>query len=423
MIVKGKILVHSDSAQRGNTGLRTGANLVLARLLRSGPFSFALMQLQINMLTAKQYEILDPQAIFSPGLVIFREMLVHNLAEMIRLAGGAERLRPHCKTHKTREVIQMEIEAGINRHKCATIAEAEMLADVGAEDVLLAYQMVGPNIDRLIRLLDKFPETKFACLVDSPLAVDHLSGALEKANTPRSIDVFLDLDPGMNRTGVNLDSRAIELYETILAANQITVGGLHWYDGHHRQSDRSERTGAVIAGWNRLERFRDQLLLNGLPVPRIVAGGTGSFPILAEMCEPGLELSPGTTIYHDAMMQELFPELRFQPALGILTRVVSCARPGFLTIDLGHKACAADVPAGRRLVFPKLPDAVEVLHSEEHLVIKSDYAKDFRLGDHLVAIPRHACPTSALFAFADVIACGVATERWQIAARNRQVTI
>jgi D-serine deaminase-like pyridoxal phosphate-dependent protein len=381
------------------------------------------MQVRNNLLTAGLYEIKDPQPIYSPGLVIFRQMLVHNLAEMIRLAGGASRLRPHCKTHKTREIIQMEIEAGITRHKCATIAEAEMLADVGAEDVLLAYQLVGPNVHRLIQLLDKFPKTKFACLVDSPLAVDHLSACLEKSTTRRSVDVLLDLDSGMNRTGIELDSRAIELYESILAADQVTVGGLHWYDGHHRQPDRNERTGAVQADWKRLERFRDQLLLNGFPVPRIVAGGTGSFPILAEMGEPGLELSPGTTIYHDATMQELFPELSFQPALGILTRVISCTRTGFLTLDVGHKACAADPPAGQRLAFPKLPDAIEVLHSEEHLVIKSASADKFQLGDHLIAIPRHACPTSALFEFADVIDDGVATDRWQIAARNRQLTV
>ncbi len=381
------------------------------------------MQIKNPRLPVDRYELKDTRAIFSPGLVIFRQMLDHNLTEMIRIAAGADRLRPHCKTHKTREIIELQIAAGITRHKCATIAEAEMLADVGAEDVLLAYQLVGPNIHRFLQLMDKFPSTKFACLADSPLAVDQLSHALKELNTLRTVEVLLDLDPGMNRTGIELDSRAIELYESIFAAEQISAGGLHWYDGQHRQPDRSERSGAVRGAWNRLERFRDQLLLNGLPVPRVVAGGTGSFPILAEFGEPGLELSPGTTTYYDAMMLELFPELNFRPALGVLTRVISCNRSGFLTLDIGHKACSADQPAGQRLVFPRLPDAIEVQHSEEHLVIQSVHAKEFQLGDHLIAIPRHACSTTSAFEYAQVIDDGVVVDQWQIAARNRQLTI
>jgi D-serine deaminase-like pyridoxal phosphate-dependent protein len=48
------------------------------------------------------YAIADTQEIFSPGLVIFRDLLERNLDEMIRLARGPQRLRPHCKTHKIR---------------------------------------------------------------------------------------------------------------------------------------------------------------------------------------------------------------------------------------------------------------------------------------------------------------------------------
>ena len=127
---------------------------------------------------ANDYTIKDASKILSPGLVIFRELLEHNLAEMVQVAGGSERLCPHCKTHKTREIIEMQIKLGITKHKCATIAEAEMLGDVGVEDVLLAYQMVGPNLSRLVQLTEKFPQTRFACLVDHPTAVSELSKAI-----------------------------------------------------------------------------------------------------------------------------------------------------------------------------------------------------------------------------------------------------
>lgn len=370
------------------------------------------------------YLIKDASEIFSPGLVIFREPLEHNLAEMVRVAGGPERLRPHCKTHKTREIIEMQMKLGITRHKCATIAEAEMLGEVGAEDVLLAYQMVGPNISRLVKLVDKFPRTKFACLVDQARAVSQLSNAITSDdNSGRSVDVLIDLNSGMNRTGISIGQDAIELYEMILSADGLNVGGLHWYDGHHRQSDLQERTGAVNAGWNQFIRFRDQLLLSGLEVPRIVTAGTGSFPILAEHGEPNLELSPGTTIFFDDDMATRFPEMNFQPALGILTRVISRNRKNHLTLDVGHKSCAADQPFGHRLAFPELPDAKELSHSEEHLVIETTQANRFKLGDHLIAIPRHACPASAVHQFANIIENGSLVDRWNIVARDRVLTI
>ncbi len=381
------------------------------------------MQLQNRALKPELYRIKEPGKIFSPGLVIFRELLERNLAEMIRIAGGPDRLRPHCKTHKTREMIQLQLEAGIAHHKCATIAEAEMLAEAGAEDILLAYQMVGPNVERFVQLVDKYPDKKFTCLVDSPIAVQQLSGALCAISETATAAALIDLDPGMNRTGIQPGPRAIELFEMVLASENIEAGGLHWYDGHHRQSDRTDRMVAVESNWQQVVKFRDQLLLNGIPVQRIVAGGTGSFPILAELGEPNLELSPGTTVFHDALMTDLYPEMDLEPCLGILTRVISHNRPGFLTLDVGHKACAADQPAGERLAFPDIPDAVEVQHSEEHLVIQTAQASEFRLGEPLIAIPRHVCPTTALFDFVDVVEHGMLVDRWSIEARKRQLNV
>jgi D-serine deaminase-like pyridoxal phosphate-dependent protein len=117
-----------------------------------------------------------------------------------------------------------------------------------------------------------------------------------------------------------------------------------------------------------------------------------------------------------------FPEMNFIPSAGILTRVVSKGS-GRLTLDVGHKSCAADQPFGKRLFFPSLSDASEVMHSEEHLVIESANSDQFRLGDAIVAIPRHVCPVSAVHQFATVVENGKATGRWKIAARDRVLTI
>src|SRR5208337_5645910 len=100
-----------------------------------------------------RYTIDDPFDLLSPSLVIFRDVARKNLVEMITMARGADRLRPHVKTHKMAQVVRMARDLGISKHKCATIAEAEMVAASGGTDVLLAHPLVGPNLLRWARLI------------------------------------------------------------------------------------------------------------------------------------------------------------------------------------------------------------------------------------------------------------------------------
>ncbi|MEM9411438.1 MAG: D-TA family PLP-dependent enzyme, partial [Planctomycetota bacterium] len=369
----------------------------------------------------RSYQLDLAKEIHSPGLLIFKEILESNLAEMIRIAGGTEFLYPHCKTHKTKEITRVMLNLGITHHKCATIAEAEMLAICGAPHILIAYQLVGPNIERAIELTHRFPNSQFFTLVDCPQILSQLEAQFTAAQ--KSIGVFIDLETGMNRTGIEPGDSAIALAEMAYSSETIQFQGLHWYDGHHRQGDFNERKQLTLAAWKNFTRFRDQLTLQGIPIKQIVAAGSGSFPILAEVHEPSLLLSPGTTTLYDADLMEKFPELDFQPAIAILTRVISSNHRNHLTLDVGHKSCAADQPAGKRLWFPHVPDAVEVQQTEEHCVIKTEQADDYPVGSHLIAIPRHACPTVAVHEFAHVVSAGKAIDQWRIAARNRMLTI
>jgi D-serine deaminase-like pyridoxal phosphate-dependent protein len=238
-----------------------------------------------------------------------------------------------------------------------------------------------------------------------------------------SIDVLLDIDTGMHRTGLTVGPAARTLYEQIAATPGLVLGGLHVYDGHNHQAAVAERRAAVHADWDRVVGFRDELVSAGLPVPRIVAGGTGTFPIYAAIDDPTLELSPGTCVFHDAGYAAAYPDLHFQIAVVLLTRVVSRPGPERLTVDLGYKACASDPPAGKRLVFPELPDAQQVLQNEEHLVLQTPLASQFQPGDELFAIPWHICPTTALHKQVCVVVGGRIVGRWDVAARDRQLTI
>jgi D-serine deaminase-like pyridoxal phosphate-dependent protein len=243
------------------------------------------------------------------------------------------------------------------------------------------------------------------------------------AGAGQSIEVLVDIDTGQHRTGVPAGNRAAELYQLIARLPGLRPGGLHVYDGHNHQRDLAERRKAVLACWEPVDALRQQLAVAGLPVPRIVAGGTGSFPIFATMPFPELELSPGTVIFHDAGYGEMFPDLCFEPAALVLTRVISRPTPQRVTLDLGYKAIASDPPAGNRLTIPDLPDAKAVLQNEEHLVIETERAGPIRIGDEFLAIPRHVCPTTALHKQVYVIRNQSVVGTWNVVARDRQLTI
>src|SRR5436309_583381 len=146
------------------------------------------------------YALRDAGTVFSPALLFYKDLIRRNIDRAVEMAGGPGRLRPHAKTHKTREVVRLEQAAGITKHKCATPAEAEMLASCGAADVLLAYNPVGPNCGRIARLIHTYPACRFSVLADHPAAVEALSQAM--AEVGQGVDVLLDIDVGQHRTGI-----------------------------------------------------------------------------------------------------------------------------------------------------------------------------------------------------------------------------
>jgi D-serine deaminase-like pyridoxal phosphate-dependent protein len=367
------------------------------------------------------YTLRHPEALLSPSLVIFRPLVRRNFETMVSLARSSDRLRPHVKTHKMPALVRMaEHDYGIRKHKVATIAEAEMVARAGGTDVLLSYPMIGPNIARLARLVATYPDTIFRTTVDDPDAARALSAGLEGVGRP--LPVLLDLDLGMGRTGIAPGPDAAELFDLVVSLPNLQADGLHAYDGQLHQSEVTERRAAAREVQQRLLRFWDELRSRGRIVTRVVLGGTPTFPMHAELDAPGLELSPGTCVLHDAGYGTKHPDLPFVPAALLLTRVVSRPRPGRICLDLGHKAVAAD-PVGPRLTLLGVPDATLGKQNEEHLVVETPHADDFSLGTPLLAIPTHICPTCALHRRAYVIEDGELVDEWEVAARDRVIGV
>ena len=360
-------------------------------------------------------------SVATPALLFFPELIRSNIAEAIRMAGSAGRLRTHVKTHKTLEVTRLQLEAGITKFKCATIAEAEMVALAGGTDAILAYPPVGPNVGRFVALVKAYPRVTFGALFDDESATRALSAALTEAGL--SANVYMDIDCGYHRTGIAPGPEAKRLYLLAAELPGLNPMGFHVYDGHHRQTDLAERTAAVEESLRPVMELRADIEAAGATVGTLICGGTPTFPVYAAMDFPGLELSPGTFTLHDVGYGSKFPDMAgFRPAAVVLTRVISKPTPTRVTLDVGTKAIASDPPAGKRCTVFEIPGEM-VTQNEEHLVIEGEAAAKYSVGDTVMAFPSHVCPTSALYKSALTVEGGRVTGEWQIIGRDRKLTV
>lgn len=369
-------------------------------------------------MTTPWYAIADVASLPSPALIVYPDRVRENVARMVRIAGGTTRLRPHVKTHKLPEVVRMQLEAGITKFKAATIAEAEMTAAAGAPDVLLAYQPVGPNVSRLLALARAYPHTSFGAVADDAGAIAAMSAQAVAAG--QSLRVYLDVDCGMHRTGVEPGPAAVALYRQLRAARGLEPAGFHVYDGHLHDRDLEVRTERCNAAFAPVRAMRRALEAEACAVPAIVAGGTPTFPVHAARTD--VECSPGTSLFWDWGYTTKLPDMDFLPAALLLTRVISKPGGNRLCLDLGHKAVASENPHPR-VHLMGFEDAVAVGHSEEHLVIETTRAPATAVGTVVYGVPFHICPTVALHSEAVIVEHGRTAGRWAIAARARRLTI
>lgn len=352
----------------------------------------------------------------SPALVYYRDIIVANTKRIVEMAGGADRLWPHVKTHKTAELIRMQMEMGISRFKCATVAEAEMTAVEGAAHIILAYPLVGPNINRYLRLAKDFPGTVFYAIGDNFDQLAILAEALCRSGS--RMNVLIDVDIGMHRTGASLDSLEA-LYGRCAALDGLVMKGLHCYDGHRHEHELDARKSAAYDGDKKVLEIQGALRQKGLECEILVMGGSPSFP--CRTGNSGFFLSPGTIFVGDWGYYSNYPDLAFTPGAALFCRVVSHPSGRSFTLDLGSKGIATD-PAGDRGVIAGLPEARPLFQSEEHWVFSLPEGKDLPpIGSVQYVIPTHVCPTSALYSEVVAVSGGKIDGRWAVKARNRQI--
>ena len=398
-----------------------------------GPESLSRATIEAGMATQKsmlndfawdpRYRVSAVEEVLTPALVLYPEIVASNVERTLELLGGdANRWRVHIKTAKLGYTLRILIERGVRNFKCATTLELLVACRTGAGDVLFAHPAVGANARRVREIADQFPKVRISVLAENEEQVRQWRGS--------RVGVFLDINPGMDRTGIEQSQgeKIVELGRAI-ADLGMEFRGLHYYDGQYGGLEERERAAAAHAGYARLLKVVSEIESSGTSVPEVITAGTPTLP-----CSLAFEgfrkggfihrVSPGTVVYCDATSLAQLPnEYGYRPAVLVLTRVVSRPRAGIVTCDAGHKAVSADagVPTclavGHSELMPLSP-------SEEHLPMAVEGgAAGPQVGDALYLLPRHVCPTVNNFDCALVVRDGEVKSVEKVSARGREAPL
>src|SRR5579862_4945096 len=370
----------------------------------------------------EDYRVRGLEDVLTPALVIYPEM-VSNLERTLALLGGdASRWRVHIKTAKLAYTLHLLVKRGISNFKCATTLELLTACECGAKDVLFAYPSMGANARRVQELAEQFPNVRVSALAENEEQARQWRGS--------RVGVFLDINPGMNRTGVEQTSRAeiVALARAVRAAG-LEFRGLHYYDGQLGGLDFEERAQAAHRGYAQLLEIVAALESEGTPVGEVITAGTPTFP--SSLSYSGFRgqrfvhrVSPGTVVYCDASsLAQLPPEYGYRPAALVTARVVSRPRAGIVTCDAGHKTVSADAGLPTCVVLGH-PELTPLAPSEEHLPLAvRDGAQGPRPGDILYLLPRHVCPTVNNFDAALRVRRGEIEGVEKVSARGREAPV
>ena len=369
------------------------------------------------MLKDQWYRVKDKAKLITPALLIYPERVKQNIESMIAISGDVNRLIPHVKTYKMSAVVKLQMSYGIKEFKCATLGELQMLISCRVKHILFAIQ---PTREKLIRILEaqkQYPEISFSTLVDNEDSLTLFSNLAETQN--QKINLWLDINNGMNRTGVVTKS-APELYMKIYNDLNINAKGIHVYDGHIRPKNLQQRIDQCNIDFQPVMELIAEIQNLGGEVPEQITGGSPSF--YPHALNKSNRLSPGTTLLWDLGYQNIWSESPFVHAAILAVRLISKPNTNLMCFDLGHKAVACEMPLPRVEIIG-LEGALHKGQSEEHLIVEHKDANNYKVGDLFYAIPYHICPTVAKYNKAYTVVKEELDGVWNIEARDYQQEI
>jgi D-serine deaminase-like pyridoxal phosphate-dependent protein len=359
----------------------------------------------------------DPvAAVDTPALLVELDALERNIARMAEFAKRqGVRLRPHGKTHKCAAVARAQIQSGAVGVCCQKVSEAEAFVAGGVEDVLVSNEIVSPA--KLRRLAALTAKAQIGVCVDHPLGLEALIAAAPEAARP--IDVYIELDVGGGRCGIEPVEDGLRLLDLITATRNLSLAGIQAYQGsaqHLRKP--AQRKAAIEAAMVRVLALREALTKRGAGKLIVTGAGTGTFYLEAASGAYD-EIQPGSYVFMDRDYgdNEWAAEAgRFENSLFLLTTVMS-RRTRHAVVDAGHKTHGIDsgmpAVAGRPDLFYDRP-------SDEHGEIfpTSPQALLPELGQQLRLIPGHCDPTVNLHDWLVGIRAGHVEALWPIEARG-----
>ncbi|HEX6974777.1 MAG TPA: DSD1 family PLP-dependent enzyme [Vicinamibacterales bacterium] len=332
----------------------------------------------------------------TPALLLDLDAFEYNLRKLPEtLKGRPIAIRPHAKAHKCPEIALRQIALGAVGACVQKVSEAEALVDGGVEDVLVVNEVVGAT--KLTRLARLATRARIGVCVDDRGNVGDIQAAAKVEGA--DLDVYVEVNVGGNRCGVEPGPDAVELAQAIEGAAHLRFAGIHAYHGsaqHVRHFD--ERRAAIEAAAAKVKIVLPLLEAAGLPAEVVTGAGTGSYLFESES---GVytEIQPGSYVFMDAdyarnLDRDGQPTRVFQQSLFILATVMSHVHPGRAVVDAGLKAHSID--SGMPLVAD-VPHARYTRASDEHGVIEFDAPPTVKLGDKIRLIPGHCDPTVNLY--------------------------
>jgi len=347
----------------------------------------------------------------TPALLVDLDALEHNIDRMARhFAATDKTLRPHTKSHKTPAIANRQLGAGACGVTCAKLGEAEVMADAGIDDILIANEIVGRHkLERLMRLAAR---CDIMVAADDPAALQRLQDAAAAAGVrPR---LLLEVNIGHDRCGLPPGPALLGLAQQAVAASHLRFQGLMGYEGHVVDlEDRQERESGARQCLQRLVDARADLESGGIDVPICSASGTGDYYISTDF-DGVTEVQAGSYALMDAAYARL--DLGFRNALTVLTTVVSRPSAPQVVTDAGLKSVTPE--HGMPLVKGR-PDLECHALSEEHGRLRAQGEPGLEIGDLLEFVPGHGCTTVNLHDTLYAVRAGRLEEIWPIAARGK----
>src|SRR4051812_16671344 len=348
----------------------------------------------------------------TPALILELDAFEKNLATLAdAVKPHAVRVRTHAKTHKCAEIARRQVAAGAVGVCCQKVSEAEAMVEGGIADVLVSNEVVGDRkIERLAALSHR---------ARLGVCVDDIDNVRALAASGAKLDVYVEIDVGMGRCGVEPGNAAVALAKEIGKAKNLRFAGLQAYQGRAQHVRSMAERRALIERAAQMVTETEELLNKvGIECPVVTGAGSGTFMFEAQS-RTWNEIQPGSYIFMDAdyaRNEWASPLPRFEHALFVLATVMSRPSGALAIVDAGLKASSVD--SGMPLVWKK-PGLVYAGASDEHGRIEiASGAQAPKLGEKLLLVPGHCDPTVNLYDWYVCVRQGIVEALWPISARG-----